>query len=135
MRIIVYFSDYAPESHRKTQPYHRNCQRQNHCSKYGSHEIRHAETARETLNGSNTEFTGRISAVISKPAAAPITISADAIVSRHCGIVFRHSYSSSDTRTINTALTQICLRSRNAVKPVRPFTATLLRCSVLRESS
>ena len=62
---------------------------------------------RNTVNGSSTEFAGRISVVISKPAAAPIAISADAIVSRHIAVLlFRHSYSSSDTSTINTALTQ-----------------------------
>ena len=62
---------------------------------------------RNTLNGSSTEFAGRISVVISKPDAAPIAISADAIVSRHIAVLlFRHSYSSSDISTINTALTQ-----------------------------
>lgn len=62
---------------------------------------------RNTVNGSSTEFTGRISAVISKPDAAPIAISADAIVSRHIAVLcFRHAHTSSDISTINTALTQ-----------------------------
>ena len=76
---------------------------------------------RNTVNGSSTEFAGRISAVITNRLPHQSQSSADAIVSRHIAVLlFRHSLQRQRYRTINTALTQnfACARG-TAVKPVR----------------